>query len=209
MAASIPVSVSQAAANALAAWLTTSLDFSIVTYAFWPQAALKPPRVVSVTKNGRRRRLDVMNVNAEIARVAVDPTHAQITTAIGSFEVPLQLNVWAQTDPDREFIINSLDQVLNAGISQTLGIAGADVVRDGVLVPLLVSDAYVGNVDCWFDEPDYFDDTDAQQGLNMRATYSGEARGLFAVTQVVPLIHTGGTLLMTTPDGNVLQGSND
>jgi hypothetical protein len=182
------VSVAQAAANALANYLDQSLSDDVTVQARWAEPDVQlPPKVVAVLKVGSRRRLDVVGQAEEARELLPDGKTIRVTRAIGSYEQPLELHVWANNDVDREDMIAQLDQALNAGIPQTLGLNG-DPWRDGLLLALLEADRFVGNVEFWFDEPEYFDSAEAVQRREYRAIFVGEARGMFSVIEDVPLL---------------------
>lgn len=182
------VSPGQAAANALANYLDQALSDDVVVYPRWAELdAQLSPKVVTVVKVGARRRLDVVGESTQSQELLPDGKTIRVTRAIGSFEQPMEIHVWANTDSDREDLIAQLDQALNAGIPTTLGLDG-DPWRDGVLVALLESDQFIGNIDCWFEEPEYIDNADSIQRREYRALYIGEARGLFSVIQDTPIL---------------------
>jgi hypothetical protein len=183
------VSPAQAAANALANYLDQTLSDDITVFARWAEPDVQlPPKVVTVVKVGSRRRLEVMGESEVTRELLPDGKTIRETRAIGSYEQPMEIHVWSTSDVDREDIIAQLDQALNAGIPQTLGLNG-DPWRDGVLIALLASDQYAGNVDFWFDAVVYDDSGDAVQRREYRAWYVGEARGLFSVIAEVPYMH--------------------
>jgi len=111
-------SVGQAAANSVAAWLTASLEPDITVLGRWPSSSKLPVnpqgrvKVVSVTKVGRRRRLDVNMPDATIASSKTGPVTARVTIPLGIYIQPLQLDVWCTYDVDRDDIIDQLDEEL-------------------------------------------------------------------------------------------------
>lgn len=190
------VSVGQACANAIAAFLRTQLSEDVTVFDRWPEANVQlPPRGVSVVKVGRRRRLDVMQALAIVTRTNETATIAQVGLYLGSFEQPIQIDVWETSDDGRDDLIAQLDDAFTQGVEQTLlppgqdpiaaGVTG-DPVRDGILVPLVAADGYAGNVDCLFDEPDIDDDDKGVQRDEYRATYRGSATGTFYRVRLVP-----------------------
>lgn len=187
------VSVGQASANALAAYLTTvfgytSLDVAITSR--WPSLSQElPPRAITIVPVGRRQRLEVIPSMDVVTRTNLTATTAQVGFRLGSFVQPIQLDVWAGYDVDRDSIIAQLDVALSASMNVTLaGQPGIndDPVRDGIVVPLLSDDCFTGNIDYWFDEPDISDAAASVQRSEYRATYFGEARGTFYQLATVP-----------------------
>jgi hypothetical protein len=180
------VSVGQAAANALTTWIQAQVSSDISCFPHWPEPSQLPPKAISVVPAGKRRRLDVTTNPIVDSRVNVDPNTAQVEFRVGSYIQPVQLDVWTTDQSDRDDIIDQLDEALTAGMALTLGGAVTDdPVRDGVLLPLLASDGYSGNVDCWLDEPEVDDSPDAILRQEYRATYLGEVRGAFSVVRTV------------------------
>ena len=196
------VSVGQAAANALANWLRSQLSPDVTVIERWPEASVDlfapaapgdaPQRaVVSILAAGKRQRLDVVippSLSDSVVALGGTPAMLQVTQPIGAFTQPLQLDVWAKFDVDRDDVIAQLDAALTTGAVATGASASDDPVRDGVLLPLLAADGYAGNIECWLDEPDVSDDPEAIQRDEYRATYFGEARGLFSRTVTVPAL---------------------
>lgn len=179
------VSIGQAAANALAAWLREALASDIVVNARWPQPDVELPRkAVTVLKVGVPTREDVSCLSVG-KRTNVDATHDRTAFQFGGLTQALQLDVWATNDFDRDDIIAQLDEALCAGIGKTLGLPG-DPVRDGVLVPFLAADGFDGNVDCCFEAAEIDDDPTSKQRKEFRALYRGEAQFALSSTVTTP-----------------------
>jgi hypothetical protein len=202
-------SVGQAAANSVAAWLTASLSPDVTVLAQWPTSTQLPVnangrvKVVSVTKVGKRRRIDA---NLPMAPLSLSPTgsaSARATFPIGIYIQPLQIDVWCAYEVDRDDLIDQLDDVLNVGVDQTLGSDSIgpltdDPVRDGVVLPLAEENGYTGYLDCWFDEPDTEDNPNTIERVEFRATYAGEAHGAFARIREVPILKAATLKLKTS-----------
>lgn len=191
------VSIAQATANSLAGWLTTSLSPDVVVLSRWPTGAKllinRDGRVkaVSVTKVGRRTRLDAQVPMQPVASTPLSSGLARMTFPIGIFEQPLQIDVWAAYDGDREDILDQLDDVLNVGVDRTLGEGWTDdPVKDGIVLALAEENGYTGFLDCWFDEPEIIEDPSSVHATEFRATYAGVARGGFARIRDVPIIQS-------------------
>jgi hypothetical protein len=89
---------------------------------------------------------------------------------------PLQLDVWAHTDTERDDLLARLEPALNASKAKSmpsLALVGTDPVEQGIA--LLLSDGWEGFVSYWFDEPQLTDTPDAVQRSEYRATYHGSA----------------------------------
>ncbi len=191
-------STGQAAANALASYLTTQLGRDIRVLARWPQASTRAVvKDVTIVPVGSRRRVDMQMTAVTIASQPLTvangiPTSTKSTIAIGQYEQNFQLDVWANSYDARDDIIDQLDDALTQGPSVTLGSVyqglQSDPVRDGVLVALSSADGYTGIVDFLLDEFDQDDSPDSIQRSEYRATYSGWARGVFARQRAIPLL---------------------
>lgn len=183
------VPVQQAAINALATWLTTRLSGTgIEVKRRWTEPdKLLPAKCITIIPAGARK--DEL----------LDPVVISQTTDIGTgittyvyrlrcVTQPLQLDVWSTYAPVRDDILALLDGHLNVGEAVTLGIAGRDVMRQGLLLPL--SDGWSGYADICFDEPSYFDTPDSAQVKEFRASYRGEANIDLTVTATAPKLAT-------------------
>lgn len=186
------VSLGQAACNALASWLRSSLTQDVIVDSRWPDPRRDlPPKVVTVVSNGRRRRVPVLPTQQVLSSVSTGSASAQVIMQTGSFTQPIQLDVWCTNTIDRDDIIAQLDVALNAGLSLTMAnLSTTEPVRDGLILSFLEQDGYVGNIDYVLDEPDVEDSPDAVQRSEFRATYFGEARAAFSVPADVGIIKT-------------------
>ncbi len=165
------VSLQQAAANALAAWLRARITDATV-FARWPEPTVKLPlRVVSVLLAGPR--VDEELDPIVVARRHLSPTRAEYTWRMRLCKQPMQLDAWARSDIARDDLVARLDRALNASESDSVGATRADPVRNGVL--LRVGDGWDGFADFLFDAPEAFDTPDAAQRCEYRATYRGHA----------------------------------
>lgn len=167
------VPIQQAAINALKTWLDTRLSGqSITVNKRWvePDKSL-PAKAITIIPIGPRK--DTL-LDPEVISQSTDGFG--VTTYVYKMRCvtqPLQLDVWSTYAPVRDDIIALLDIHLNVGEAITLGIAGRDVLRQGLLLPL--GDGWTGYVDICFDEPSYFDTPDSAQVKEFRASYRGEA----------------------------------
>lgn len=190
------VSIGQAACNALAKYLTSFFGVTptdVTINARWPTFGPKlPARAISIIPVGRRQRLDVLPSLDIVTRQNINATTAKVGFRLGSYIQPVQLDVWCTYDIDRDSVIAQLDCALTAGLAATLDpTLIADPVRDGIVLPLSGDDGYSGDVEFWFDQPDVGDAPESAVRDQWRATYSGEARGDFYQTSIVPrLVNT-------------------
>jgi hypothetical protein len=178
----LSVSSGQAAANALALWLSANLSHDITVYPRWPEPSNLPPKSISILRVGRTSRVDAFGLWLA-TRTNVGPTRAQVQFMFGAVEQPIQLDVWASTDVDRDDILGQLETVLYAGIKSTINVSG-DPVRDGVLLPL--ADGFTGNVDFFFEDTTIDDTPEQIQRLEFRATIGALARFAITVDANVP-----------------------
>jgi hypothetical protein len=197
------VSIEQAAANALAAYLTAQLA-GVTCKAFWPNASQKlPPKAVTVVPVGRRRTVDHLGDFIRVVSFEDRPltddngdpllddsgnqlTDRIYTYAVSPIEQPFQLDVWATTDFDRDDIVARLDDALTLGLGITLGATNADPFRDGVLLAL--GDGFTGNADFFFDGPTKDDNVNAAGRAEFRATYSGTMTANRTQTVRLPIL---------------------
>ena len=180
------VPVQQAAINALATWLTTRLaGTGIEVSRRWVEPDKKlPPKIITIIPAGNRRDdlLDpqVISQTTDLAGVTTFVYRIRCCTQ------PLQLDVWATYAPERDNILALLDQHLNVGEAITLGIAGRDVLRNGLLLAL--GDGWTGYADFCFSEPSYFDIPDSSQVKEYRGSYRGECVIDLTVSATAPKI---------------------
>lgn len=210
--ASARVSVAQAACNSLADWLRQQMDPGVVISPIWVETSGQlPQKMISIVKVGKRSGLDVLPARYSETTVQVSPTVAQVAMTWGSYTQPVQLDVWAKYDADRDDMIAQLDEVLTGGADKTGAYpAGAtdDPVRDGLLLPMRALDGFGGNVDFWFDEVEIYDSAESAARSEYRATYFGEARGVLTILKNVPVI-TRVSLGMTDANGQLLTTDTD
>jgi hypothetical protein len=166
------VSVEQAAANALGAWLKVALGADVVVDTRWPDPGKKlAPRAVTILLAGppEEELLDPVVVS----RADTGPKTALFTWRMRALRQPLQLDVWAQSDLERDDLKQRLRSALNAGMGRTIGARNAMPFRHGVVVAL--SDGWTGFADCLFDRPLAIDTPDAVKRCEYRLTYRGYA----------------------------------
>ena len=170
------VSIEQAAQNALARWLTRELD-GVPVWDRWPEANVRlPAKAVSVLRAGSRR--DEALDPEPVARRDVEgiPGHSVFTWRMRACTQPLQLDVWAHTDVERDDLLACLEPALNANKARSipsLGLRSTDPVEQGLT--LLLGEGWSGFVTYWFDAPELTDTPDVVQRSEYRATYRGWA----------------------------------
>lgn len=174
---SFSVSVQQASLNALQAWLTQSLPKDWKISARWPDPERRlPAKAVTVIPAGP------VEWTMVEPKVVGGPTSVGIAGS-GAFTwllrlgiMPVQMDVWSNTDVSRDDMMASLENVLNAGTSQTgtnaMGMP-SDPFRNGVLLAL--GDGWSGNCDFVFNQPEWQDDPSSVQRSEYRATMRGES----------------------------------
>lgn len=202
------VSIEQAAANSLASYLATQLP-NVTVSPRWPTPSKEmPAKAVTVVPVGRRQEVDHLGDFIRVVAIdraflfddtgqplvdddgnqLEDTAHKVYTFAVNPIEQPIQLDVWAQNDFDRDDIVARLDNALSQGLVTTGIAANADPFRDGPLLAL--SDGYAGNVDFTFDGPDKIDNPDAASRSERRATYAGTARCTRTQQVLLPTLTT-------------------
>lgn len=131
------VQIYQNAASTLQRWLTSQLTGVDKVFDRWPEAQVKmPPRHVTITLAGAPSRLDVFTLQAiKIVKIPATTT-ARVTFELGGIVQPIQLDVWDTTQVGRDDMVAQIEDALLAGTGATLGLANADPVRDGILLPL-------------------------------------------------------------------------
>ncbi len=163
------VSIEQAAANALAGWLSSALGPDVIVDQRWPDPEKPlPPRAVTVLLAG------VHSDDYLQPELAIDrPVDESRPFPIYRWRVlertqPLQLDVWAHYDVVRDDLKKRLDDALN------MGNLPYEPVGPGLVLDL--SDGWDGKADYIFDAGAITDSPNSVQVSEYRATFSGEAR---------------------------------
>lgn len=184
------VSAQQAACNALAVWLKSQMP-EVTVEDRWPEGELP------ADDQGHVRAVTVLLVGAPVDQ-ALDPEIVSSTpngdgtdSTVYQYRCRRQhveLDVWASYDVDRDELVATLDDVLNASDNLTQpDVFNADPVRNGLRLPL--SDGFDGSqASFYFDGPENIDTPDAHQQSELRATYRGYVDVMLAKTvTTVPL----------------------
>ncbi len=192
----VSVSIGQAACNALAKFLRTVLTPDCTVYDRWPEpgvdlfAPLQPDGpnqrlALTVHRFGRRTALDVVMPPDDGTATQISDTQVTLDWQTVSFIQPIRLVGWANTDDDRDDLVNQLDTALSLGTNFSIpGSAPDNPVRDGVQCAFDPADGYQGYIDYYLDEVSIDDDPASVQRAEMQLTYWGEARGGFARVSV-------------------------
>lgn len=176
-------SIEQAALYALQAFLQEQFDaderfdpripeLQVVVLAEWaPPGQRLPRRAISVLCAGMRRDT---HLTAEVVKVTDKPNNqGEFTWSVKAITQPLQLDVWAVTDAERNMISDALDRFLNMGPLYTLG--SGDITRDGLLLRLDANSGHEGFVDYTFDGPRPIDGESTAMESQFRSLIRGEA----------------------------------
>lgn len=175
------VSIQQAAANALQAYLASKLT-GVSVEQRWPDPHKRlPSKAVTILLSGRRREraIDSRMINA----TNVGGAQSTSTWQFAFCEQDLQIDIWAVHDVDRDDLIAQLDNLLNAG--QSVISTNADPVAEGVVLQL--ADGWTANgtttyVDFLFEGPNITDAPDAVQSSEFRGTIRGTASAMLTAT---------------------------
>jgi hypothetical protein len=164
------VSVEQAAVNALGSWLARALGPAVAISTKWPEPSKKlPDRAVTILRAGPPEGEPVDPI--VVGRVDTGPHSAMFTWRLRAVRQPLQLDVWTRHHAVRDELLAELDVALNTGMGATLGIANADPVCNGVVVPL--GDGWSGTAYGFFDRAELADSPDAATRHEYRASVRG------------------------------------
>lgn len=179
------VTVQQAAANAFCAWLQSKL-LDVVVEPQWPSPDVqKPDKSISIVTAGARQDLPI---DLRIIKNTPDLTPgSKLTTSVWQVAActqGFQLDIWATSDIDRDDIKARLDQLLHADASP-LGLPFSNPVGGGCLIAVQDGWQDFGTIaDFSFNEVDDDISSDTQPRDIYRATYSGDAYFMLAVTAV-------------------------
>lgn len=177
------VSIQQAAANALAAFLATKM-VGIPVIPQWPSPDKElPNKAITIVSSGSRRDIPI---EAKLLKSTNNGLkNVDAVWQIAACTQPLQLDVWAHTDYERDQILADLDIYLNYG-DRALGVGNYDI-GNGLLLNLANGwEAYQSKADFAFEEPNTDDSGDSTPRRSYRATYRGNAYFQLAVPATVP-----------------------
>jgi hypothetical protein len=151
----------------------------------WPEADDKlPPKVLTLLDSGEAT--DEMVLIQATNFSAVDAVTGLYTWDVLERTQPFQMDLWVQSEPERNSCRARLDDCLHAGTLFTLG--AGDPVRDGVLLQLdpLVDDGWNGYVDYTFEGWDNHDTEDSIRRAEYRSTCNAISRFVLQVKATSP-----------------------
>jgi hypothetical protein len=170
------VSIEQAAANALTAWIASQMTDCFCSPR-WADASMEYGqtlgKAITVLYTGDPT-VDYVSDDEVVGRTNTSATRADFRFLRSSFNQPYQIDVWATSEVERDDIVARLKDALNASEGATLGRTNADPFRDGVLVAM--GDGRTGYADFLFDSAQKSDTADANARQEFRATYRGVAQ---------------------------------
>ncbi len=174
----LAVSIQQAAANVLGAWLKQALGADLEIEYRWPDPDKKftPGGCITILFAGPP--VDEMLEPEVVNRKNVTPSRALFLWKYRYRRQPLQLDIWATSKPRRDDLVKRLEDALAAGPSATIGQYNGDPFRHGPVLELADgwSDGeYHAFADFTFDGPSVFDSTDSVKASEFRATLAGVA----------------------------------
>ncbi len=177
------ISIQQAASNSIAAFLADKLpDVKVASQ--WPAPdRVLPAKAISVITAGSRR--DTPIERKLLKATNNGATQVDAVWQIAACHQPLQLDVWAQSDFDRDEMIAALDVFLNYG-EKGLGVGNYDI-GSGVLLNLSDGwESYSSTADFYFGEIDTIDSNTNAGHHNYRGTYRGHVYVMLAIPVTSP-----------------------
>lgn len=182
----------QAMVSTLVAYLRTQLDEDIVVMDHWAEAEL-PNKAVTVLMSGGADESDVNGTYVrpiDVTQPDTDPNPVY-TYAIAELEQNIQIDLWAQTDADRDDMCAQLHDAIHQGYAQTLGPAyiNDEPFRNGILLPC---EDGITFIDFEFSGSATRENTnEAPVRREYRATLYGSARFVHTQQASIPRITTG------------------
>lgn len=167
-------SITQAARNAIAVWLSVELEpTGVIVEPRWFEVDRPlPPKAISVIDAGPRK-VDWTDPEQLIVTPGA-PGLVTVTWGLGYLTQRIQLDVWAQSDVELDDLIARLDDALNAGQRALGTVTNADPCGVGLLLNL--GDGWApGTVDFTFDEPSVEQTADMANQAEWHAMYRGDA----------------------------------
>lgn len=182
-------SPSKAAAKALAAHLVTRTGLpSTAVLPYWPPPTMALPRPVAVSIHtaGEVGHDEELGAPELVSMTTIDATTSTARYRLGSWKIPLAVEVWAKTAPERDAYV----QLVHAALNEAPAVSGVAVV--GVMAGVTLTLADYFSLPCTFDAEGYADnDTpDATTREEWRATFQVTARCDEIVEKVVVRQHT-------------------
>lgn len=175
------VSIQQAALNSLATWLSSNITGGVQISSRWPSPdRALPAKAITVLPAGRASDMPIeRNLINQVDIALTNNTTG--TWQVRSRRQPIQIDVWALTQPDRDDLLAQLDSALNAAESP-LGF-DQDPAGSGLL--LTIADGWVNSfADFSFDGPDADDTPESVQRSEYRGTVTGDVYVMLTVDRV-------------------------
>lgn len=174
------ISIQQAATNTFAAWLTTKMA-GVVVSSNWPSPDRELPNkaITVITAGARRDRAMDLSIIKQVNNGTTNVDATWLTTACVQ---PLQLDIWAHSNFERDDILAKLDTYLHWGEREIN--ANSDPVGPSVLLALGDGwEAFETIADFAFADPDTDDTSDSVGRDVFRATFRGTADFNLAITR--------------------------
>lgn len=176
------VSIQQASANAFAGWLGDLLT-GVVVEPRWPNPdKQKSGKVVTIITAGPRRDtpIDLRQIKFVNDDTDVEAPKVVTTWQLAACNQPVQLDVWALSDIDRDDILARLDiythmSQVTTGWANPVGVGSLVAVQDGWEDCGTIADFV-------FEEPDLETTSDSVGRSIYRATLRGNAYMMLTVT---------------------------
>lgn len=184
-------SIEQACCYALAAFLQERFDADerfqppglpkkrCLVQAEWPAGNL-PPRALSIVMAGERQ--DTHLTEEVVRRTDLPNNQGEFTWSVKAITQPLQLDVWAKTDQERDMIGAALDKFLHLGTRFTLSDPRGSITRDGPLLRLDPVSGHQGFATFMFEGPRRVDDGTAALEREFRSMRRGSVDAELSVT---------------------------
>lgn len=186
------VSASQAAKNAVAAFLQNAINnppawmgkpvASVIVEPRWPDPKKLPERAITIIDAGPYSYGADPVLGWWHEAELVDPQPPGLPTGmqmwrwvVGWYEQPVQLDIWSWSDIDRDDLITRLEYAIRTGPGDTTSLVG-DPISDYIILPMLQVDDQLGlwcSADFSEDGPTRVDTSMSASRTMYRATWKG------------------------------------
>lgn len=179
------VSIQQAAANAFAAWLQDKLP-TVPIISRWPSPdRAKPLQSISIITAGNRR--DTPIDLRILSKTNVGEKQTKAVWQHTACSQPMQLDVWAQSDPARDDLLAQLDDLLHVDQASLASSFAPTPVGTGNLIAVADGWEECGTIaDFNFEEPQLEHGSDDHGRSIYRASFRGEAYFMLTSTVTSP-----------------------
>jgi len=175
--------IQKAACAALGRFIAGYMPDTVISYEWPAPDAPLPPRAITIICAGAAEDEQV-NLD-DVDMVPVDDTTGLYTWRFADRDQPIQLDIWSQSQAERDQMLAELEDVLHKGPLFTLG--AGNPVRDGILLEFNAQlDGFEGHVDFDLDPPDITDSPNPVRINEWRATIDSEAHMVATVTAQSP-----------------------